>query len=230
MLQAIRDRAHGIFAWVMLIVVGVPFALWGIQNYMDVDKEAPVVTVGDRDIFERDINRAFEQNMANMPDLQQADEAWVRRESKEKQIREELMVQNAMKHGFQISDDVIRSVIQGIPFFQTDNRFDPEKYKLALSSQGLSSAGYAAEMRRALLIEQYQDGIVKSSFLTAHEIDGFLKYRSQERQIEYFKIQGFNEYDDGSGCRNRGILQTARDGTTKPRKSQIGRASCRERV
>lgn len=48
MLQAIRERAQGIFAWVMLIAVGIPFALWGIQNYIDTGKESPAAVVGDR--------------------------------------------------------------------------------------------------------------------------------------------------------------------------------------
>ena len=188
MLQAIRDRAQGIFAWVMLIVVGVPFALWGIQNYLDVDKEAPVVTVGDREIFERDINRVFEQNLANLVGLQEFDEAMLKRESQERLVRDELVLQDAAKRGLQISDDTVRTVIQELPFFQTDGHFDDEKYKLALTSQGLSGGTYAGEIRRSMLIEQYQRGILGSGFITPSELGEFLKFRNQERQIEYLTI------------------------------------------
>lgn len=41
MLQAIRDKAHGIFAWVMLVLVGIPFALWGINNYFEGVRKSP---------------------------------------------------------------------------------------------------------------------------------------------------------------------------------------------
>ncbi|MDD2769179.1 MAG: SurA N-terminal domain-containing protein, partial [Methylococcus sp.] len=59
MLQAIRDKAQGIFAWAMLILVGIPFAFWGINNYFDSGKESPVAVVGDRDFFERDVAQAY---------------------------------------------------------------------------------------------------------------------------------------------------------------------------
>ena len=188
MLQAIRDRAQGVFAWVMLIVVGVPFALWGIQNYLDTDKEAPVVTVGGKEIFERDVNREFEQNLANLVGLQQFDESWLKKESMERLVRAELMSQDAFRHGLQMSDESVREVIQALPYFQTDGRFDGEKFKLALTSRGISSPEYAADVRRSLILEQYQKGMLDTGFLAADAVDSFMKSRNQERQIEYVVI------------------------------------------
>ena len=34
MLLAIRDKAHGWIAWVIVILISIPFALWGIQEYL----------------------------------------------------------------------------------------------------------------------------------------------------------------------------------------------------
>ena len=33
MLQAIRERAQGWIAWLIVILISIPFALWGIQSY-----------------------------------------------------------------------------------------------------------------------------------------------------------------------------------------------------
>ncbi|MGI9211545.1 MAG: SurA N-terminal domain-containing protein, partial [Methylococcaceae bacterium] len=79
----------------MLIMIGVPFALWGIQNYFDSSKEQPVATVGKRDIFERDVNRIHEQNLANLVGLDQIDEQQLKHEALEKLVREEMLVQLA---------------------------------------------------------------------------------------------------------------------------------------
>ncbi len=95
MLQAIRDRAQGIFAWVMLILVGVPFALWGIQNYLDSGKEQPLAVVGDRDIFEREVNQAYQQSLANLVGLAEVDDRQLKHEALERLIREEIIAQNA---------------------------------------------------------------------------------------------------------------------------------------
>ena len=50
MLQAIRDRAHGWIAWVIVGLIAVPFALWGIQEYFGVDPNVPVADVNGDEI------------------------------------------------------------------------------------------------------------------------------------------------------------------------------------
>ncbi|MGH8500635.1 MAG: SurA N-terminal domain-containing protein, partial [Methylococcales bacterium] len=46
MLQSIRDRAQGMFAWVILLLICVPFIFWGIENYVGGGREQPVAKVG----------------------------------------------------------------------------------------------------------------------------------------------------------------------------------------
>ena len=65
MLTTIREKAQGAFAWLILIAICVPFALWGIQNYVDTSKETPVASVGDKDFYQRDVSRAYEQYAQN---------------------------------------------------------------------------------------------------------------------------------------------------------------------
>ncbi|HYE35723.1 SurA N-terminal domain-containing protein [Methylocaldum sp.] len=188
MLQAIRDRAQGIFAWVMLILVGVPFALWGIQNYLDSGKEQPLAVVGDRDIFEREVNQAYQQSLANLVGLAEFDERQLKHEALERLIREETIAQSAEAKNLAIGDSAVREFIQTLPYFQTDGKFDKEKYKIMLSSQGLSPAQFVAQVRRALLMEHYQRGLLDSAFVTPNQVAALFRLRNQEREIEYLKI------------------------------------------
>lgn len=188
MLQAIRDRAQGIFAWVMLILIGVPFALWGIQNYLDSGKEQPAAVVGDREIFDREVSRAYEQSLANLVGVAQYDEKQLRREALERLVHEEVIAQSAEKKSLAVSDAEIRGFIQALPYFQTDGKFDKEKYQAMLSAQGLSPNQFTAQIRRALLLEQYQRGILDSAFVTKDQVDTLLRLKNQEREIEYITI------------------------------------------
>ncbi|MGX2041406.1 SurA N-terminal domain-containing protein [Methylocaldum sp. MU1018] len=188
MLQAIRDRAQGIFAWVMLILVGVPFALWGIQNYLDSGKEQPLAIVGDRDIFEREVNQAYQQSLSNLVGLAEFDEKQLKHEALERLIREEVIAQNAEDKKLAVSDSAVREFIQTLPYFQTDGKFDKEKYKIMLSSQGLSPAQFVAQVRRALLMEQYQRGLLDSAFVTPDQVTALFRLKNQEREIEYLKV------------------------------------------
>ena len=188
MLQAIRDRAHGIFAWVMLIAIGVPFALWGIQNYIDTGKEKPAAVVGDREIFDRDITRAYEQTLNNLVGLDDLDEKMLRKQALERLISEEVIIQGAEKRMLAVSDTEARSFIQTLPYFQTEGKFDKEKYKIMLSAQGMSPAEFAARIRRALMSEQFQHGVVDSAFVTKGEMETLMRLKNQEREIEYASI------------------------------------------
>ncbi|CAL1240055.1 Peptidyl-prolyl cis-trans isomerase ppiD [Candidatus Methylocalor cossyra] len=172
----------------MLILIGVPFALWGIQNYLDTAKETPVAVVEGREIFDRDVHRAYEQSLANLPGLAQAEEQRLKRETLEKLIMDEVIAQRAEATSLAVSDADVRSFIQSLPYFQSDGKFDREKYKVLLSAQGVAPAQFAAQVRRALLMEQYQRGILDSAFATKSQTEALLRLKNQEREIEYVKI------------------------------------------
>ena len=188
MLQAIRNRAQGIFAWVLLILIGVPFALWGIQNYFSAGKETPVASVGDREIFERDVNRVYEQELANLTGMGDFDEKQLKHEALDHLIKEELIVQSAEDKRLAMSDADVRGFVQSLPYFQTDGKFDKEKYKLMLSSQGQNPAQFVEQMRKVLTMEQYQRGITDTAFVTKQQIEAFYRLRNQQRQIEYLTV------------------------------------------
>lgn len=188
MLQFIRERAHGFFAWVMLIVIGVPFALWGIQNYIDTGSEQPAAVVGDHEIFDKDVNRAYEQTLAGLVGVADYDEKQVRQEALEKLVRDELIYDAAENESLTISDDDIRGYVQSMPYFQTDGKFDKEKYRSLLSAQNMTPNQFAAQIRKALLMEQFQNGVVESAFVTPDQVDLLMRLRNQERLVEYVKI------------------------------------------
>jgi peptidyl-prolyl cis-trans isomerase D len=188
MLQAIRDRAQGIFAWVMLVLIGVPFALWGIQNYFDSGKEQPVAVIGDHSIYERDVNRTYEQDLANLVGLAQFDEKQLKREALEKLIREEILAQTAEEKNLAVSDTDVREFIQTLPYFQTEGKFDKEKYKIMLSSQGMNPTDFVYQVRRALVMEQFQRGVLDTAFVTPKQIETLLRLKNQERDIEYLTL------------------------------------------
>lgn len=188
MLQAIRERAQGAFAWVILILITVPFALWGIQNYFDTGKEMPVAVVGDREFFQRDVNRTYELMAQNRADITQFDEQQLRQQALDRLIRDEVLLQATKELGIAVTDSSVRDFIQSMDYFQTDGKFDQEKYKLILSSQRKSSPEFTEQVRKALEMEQYQRGVTAFSFVTDYQLDRFFRLFDQERTIEYVLI------------------------------------------
>ncbi len=188
MLQAIRDRAQGIFAWVMLLVIGVPFALWGIQNYIDTGKEKPAAVVGDREIFDREVTKAYEQSLNNLVGIADFNEQQLRRDALERIISEEVIVQSAEERSLVVSDAEARDFIQALPYFQTEGKFDKDKYQAMLAAQGMASNQFVAQVRRGLTGEQFQRGVVDSAIVTQNELETLMRLKNQERDTDYVKI------------------------------------------
>lgn len=187
MLSKIREKSQGVFAWVILLLICVPFALWGIQNYLGGGSEQPVVVVGDKELFERDINNAYAQYAQSLAGMN-FDEAVIKKQAVEKLINDEVLWQYVQELGLVITNQTAREFIQSLEFLQTDGKFDKTKYKSLLASQRLTPAEFTARIRKALAMEQMQKTVMDSSFATKADVERFFAIQNQTRDIEYVKI------------------------------------------
>lgn len=187
MLQKIRDKSQGVFAWVILILICVPFALWGIQNYLGGGKEAPIASVGDKEFYQQDLNRAYSQYAQNLAGMD-FDEETIKKQAFDKLIRDEVLLQHVQHQGLVVTDDAARGFIQSLEYFQTDGKFDKKQYKALLGAQRMSSAEFVNRIKKAMVMEQYQKAITDSSFVTQAELDRFFAIQNQTRDVEYVTL------------------------------------------
>jgi len=187
MLTKIREKSQGALAWVILTLICVPFALWGINNYLDTGKEAPVASVGDRDFYQRDVNKAYEQYSQNLQGLS-IDEQTLKTQALQKLIKDEVLLQYVHSEGLVITNDEAREFIKSLPYFQVDGQFSDKQYKTLLSSQRISSGEFVNRIKNALTMEQFQHSIVDSSFSTQHDVDSFFKIQNQQRDIDFITV------------------------------------------
>ncbi len=188
MLQKIRDKAQGVFAWVILILICVPFALWGIQNYLDVGKELPVATVGDKEFFQRDVNRAYAQFSQQFAG-RNIDEEVLKQQALKKLVSDEVLLQYVQELGLTVSNKETRDYIKSLQYFQVDGKFDKNQYKTLLAAQNMSSAEFTGKIKNALIMGQFQDSIINSSFATPYDIDSFFKIQNQQRAVELVTVK-----------------------------------------
>ncbi|MDZ4153452.1 SurA N-terminal domain-containing protein, partial [Methylicorpusculum sp.] len=187
MLTKIREKAQGVFAWVILILITVPFALWGIQNYLDVGKEAPVASVGSKDFFQKDLTRAYEQYSQSLKNTD-IDEESLKSQALQKLIKDEVLLQHVNSLNLVISDETARSFITSLDYFQTDGKFDKRQYQALLNSQGMSSSEFISRIKNALTMEQFQRAVVENSFATQYDLESFFKIQNQQRDVEYVTV------------------------------------------
>jgi peptidyl-prolyl cis-trans isomerase D len=187
MLTKIREKAQGAFAWGILIIICVPFALWGINNYLDTSKEAAVASVGKKDFYQRDVNKAYEQFSQNLQGLG-IDEQTLKAQALDKLIKDEVLLQHVHAEGLVTADESAREFIKALPYFQVDGKFSDKQYKTLLGSQRMSSAEFVSRIKNAMIMEQFQRSVIDSSFATNYDAERFFKIQNQQRDIDYVTV------------------------------------------
>ncbi len=187
MLTTIREKTQGALSWIILIAICIPFALWGIQNYTDTSKEAPVASVGGKDFYQRDLNRAYEQYAQNFKGMN-IDEQVIKKQALDKLVKDEVLLQYVKDAGLTATDSKVRDYIKTLPYFQTNGKFDNELYKNLLAAQKMTSADFVNKIKTSLIMEQFQRTITDSSFASPYTVESFFKIQIQQRDVGYVTI------------------------------------------
>ena len=195
MLQIIRDRAQGVFAWIIVILITVPFALWGIHQYFSGGASTAVAKVNGVEISQRDIQFAYlqrrqrlQQMLGDNFDPKLFSEKRLKQQVLQQLIAREALVQAVTKAGFRIGDSLLGAEIRAMPAFQQDGAFSSDLYTRALRAQGMQPAMFETQMRRDIVGSQLQAGIAASAFATKNEVDNYLRLQGQKRDIGYLEL------------------------------------------
>lgn len=195
MLQAIRDRVTGVLAWIIVGLIAVTFALWGIDWYLKKDARVYAAKVNDVEIPVADYRRALQRQTDRLRatlgenfDSRITDDPAFKAQVLERLIEEALLVQAADEAGFAISDALLAARIQGIREFQVDGEFSPERYEAYLRRQGMAPATFESQLRRSLLVDQVIGGIGRTGAVTEQDVERALRLQQQQRRTRYVEI------------------------------------------
>lgn len=192
MLQVIRDKVHGIFIWVILIVIIAAFAFVGVNAYLTGDGKAYVAKVNDTKIPLGDFQVAMQQERAFREKLfgENINPALLKEDvlqqaALDRLITSEVVVQAARDAGFRVSNAQVGMQIRSMKEFQTDGHFDAGVYTRLLSLQGYNPEHFEASIRKDLISRQMMDGLTGTSFATTYETNQLLALRRQQRRFAY---------------------------------------------
>jgi peptidyl-prolyl cis-trans isomerase D len=193
MLSAIRNKSKG---WVAYLVVGfitIPFALFGIQDYVSGSGNTSIATVNGEDV---DINVYYQELNTQQRNLQQQLGASYSQEIDtalkqtllDSMINEKLIEDFANSLGIVTLDDEVRSVIEMNQAFIVDGKFSEDRYSQLLRLNSYSPAGYEIAQSKALTRDQIKRNLSGSSFMSATQIKQLNNLASQEREVSYIAL------------------------------------------
>jgi peptidyl-prolyl cis-trans isomerase D len=187
MLQEIREKAQGWFAWAIVVLISIPFALWGIQEYLGVGKDVVVAEVNGQEIKERDLDLLAHRARSDGNDSERS-QLDRRKEVLDAMVVEMLVVQAADAMKLRAGDDTIDATIHSLPGMMRNGRFDDVAYQQELGRQGLSDRAFRERVQRFLVIDQISEGIRGSAFVTDNELRDALRLESQKRDVGYLVV------------------------------------------
>lgn len=196
MLQAIRDKITGWLAYLIIFLIAIPFALWGLSNYTSGGQGAVVVTVNGQDITQQELDRALAQERqrlsemfgGNVPPgfLEQMNLA---AQVEKRLIDEVLLRQFAAKQALTTSlADFQQAVLAMSIFHDETGNFSRENYAQQLKANGLTIPEFEQQLRQQLALQQFYQG------LSANDGEAFLPelllakqaaFQEQSRDIAY---------------------------------------------
>lgn len=197
MLQNIRDNIQGVAAKIIIGLMIVPFALYGIDFLFSGSSERPVAVVNGEDVSQFELDQALalqrRQLLAMMGDsIDPAllDDAVMRKPALDSLIKQKVLLQAADKAGLAVPDAVLNSAIMQMSQFHEDGRFSTERFQQVLSMQGFSPQLFRRLLRSDLLIEQLNSGVANSVFLGDFQREIAVRLGDQKRTFHYLLVDG----------------------------------------
>ncbi len=196
MLEAIRSAAKTWVAKVILVLITIPFALWGVESYV---RNAPgtntVAKVAGEKIIGQEFDNAVQnqltrlrQQFGNQIDASVMDNPEMRKGVLDQLIDQRLLDQASRNNGLTVSDARLRDLIVTNTNFQEDGKFSPALYERVIKAQGYSAASFEALMRQDSARQQFLDSVANTAIVAKTSVLGYIQANEQSREIALVMI------------------------------------------
>lgn len=203
MLLAIRDRTSGWIAYVIVGLLVIPFALFGLYNYVGGGGPQVVATVGDAEITRTQLDQAYQQRQSELrrmlgdqydPSVFSTDD--LRRRVLQQLIDRQVLLNYARDARLRASNEDVSQSVRSQSMFQVDGSFSRDRYEDLLQRNGLTAQAYEAQIRRDLSISLLQRAVESTTFTAQETIDRLIALQSQQRELAWATLKA-DAYGDG---------------------------------
>ena len=194
MLQNIRNKIEGTVAKVIIALIVIPFAAFGIDAFFT-GGVPEVARVNGEAVTEPELaqnidleRRRLLAQMQDNVDASLLDEARLKGPVLESLIDRKLLRQVAERSGFRIGDAMLNQLIVDNESFHENGVFSQARFQGILASNGMSPAQFKDLMREEMLISQVTNGLEVSEFVTDAEMGDVARLTQQTLDVRYFSV------------------------------------------
>ena len=195
MLQDIRDKSQGVIVKVIIGVVIVTFALFGVealvQSFTSTDT---VAEVDGKEITRTQLLQASETQrrqlismMGGQIDPAMLEENALQRRALDELIQRTVLMNQALSLNLGVSDAQVDAYLLQAEQFQTEGKFDQNKYLNFIRSLGFTPLAFKERIKQDVLIQQTRNALAGSEFVLPSQIEHIVALQNQKRNYDYIR-------------------------------------------
>jgi len=195
MLETFREHSKGWLAKLILAFITVPFALWGIDSYLQgAGSNVAVAKVNGSSITLQEYGNALQEMRNQLQASGKNDPALLEDPAVKEAVLNKLIVTRLMnsevKHAnFIVSDEQLGKYIVALPEFQQGGKFSQELYDSILAQNHLTPTQFEARIRGNMLSQTVRESVAATANIPHAVVDTMLNADLQQREVTIADIK-----------------------------------------
>lgn len=197
MLEVIREHAQGKIAKVILVLITIPFALWGVESYMTGGGGGQAVAkVGGQEISQNEFSQALRDQQDQMRtalgknfDPAMMENPEIRKSVLDGLVNQRVLLADTTQEGLVVTDAQLARFIAGIEAFWENGSFSNTRYESVLRQQNMSISMFEHRLRQDLLLQTAQEGLIRNAFIPKTVAENLVRINEQQREMSQAVIQ-----------------------------------------
>lgn len=182
---------HRKFVQILLALITLPFAFWGIDSYFkdaaSTDEVARVgsskITLQQLDVAMRERADQIRSRQGGSVDAKLFESPEFRQSVLNELVEQRLLLVESERLGLVANDVILRELIAQIPAFQENGKFSPTKYEQMLRAQGMNPTSFEQNLRRDLTQQMLINGVAATTQISRTQLDQIIQAEAQERDV-----------------------------------------------
>ncbi len=190
MLTTIREKAQGWIAWVIVIIISVPFALWGINEYFSAQETVVIAEINGDELYSQEFQEvvrkqrsALRQQFGGKIDNKIFETKAFKLRVLNEMITQRLVSADIQNQTYKIGDEQLAMYLRTNPAFQVDGAFSPERYAQAVRRNGLSVPEFESRIRLGNVVAQIEQGFTRSVIDNDAVTENLLRLQEEKRDF-----------------------------------------------
>ncbi|MEK9771219.1 MAG: SurA N-terminal domain-containing protein [Nitrosomonadales bacterium] len=190
MLEKIRDSLEKKWAKVVLVIIVVPFALFGIDSYLNsIGRNVNVARVNGVDISAQEFQKSFDmiqERYKDNPEVLQTKE--FKLDLVNSIVNNQVVMSAVKENQFTISNEQLSKYIVNMPDFQVNGKFSQERYDEIVKYNGLTPKKLEDQIRLDLSKQQFRDTLPLLLTYPEERIKNLANIAYEKRKVRIHEI------------------------------------------